>query len=625
MNIGFIGVGAMGQAMIPVLQRAGHRVSAWNRSLGPLASLQGVQVLESPAAAFQQDVVISMLADDRAVHSVLLAPGVLERAAAGCTHIVMSTLSPTMMTQLQARHAALGLALVAAPVFGVPAVASKGEMNILAAGAPAAIERVQPVFDALGKKTWRLGDEPVHACIAKIAGNMMITQAIESLAEASTLTRQYGLDAAPFVELVTQTLFACPSYQRYGQHIVLGHYEPGFKLSLGLKDVNLALDAARHKGLGLPAAEVVRRRMVAAVEQGMGSRDWSAFASLVGPDAVAAEAGAEPWHVAALTQSRRGHFWVTGPRVEQGGKHYQKGPMFVAWEAPERITRPYPVVLVHGGTLQGTEWLDTPDGRPGWAQRFVEAGYVVFCVDRPGHGRSPYHEKILGPMGPAFSYERAREVYFPEGGGETQWPFAVDDEAAFDAFIAPYGPMPADLAAAQALDAERLGQLLDRIGKAIVITHSASGPDGWLLADARPGQVAAIVAVEPMGPVFGETPGIGALEWGLTAAPLTFEPPRSTPEQVRAADPATLKVPALQGLPVALLTGEASVFASFASSIVPFLRHAGAAVDHLDLPALGIRGNGHGLIYERNSDEAFAVVAGWLEGCVSMEGDLHRH
>lgn len=105
--------------------------------------------------------------------------------------------------------------------------------------------------------------------------------------------------------------------------------------------------------------------------------------------------------------------------------------MYVAWESPEHITQAYPVVLVHGGTLQGTEWLDTPDGRPGWAQRFLEAGFVVFRVDRPGHGRSPYHPDIMGPMGPAFSYERAREVYFPEGGGETQWPFESDDEAAF--------------------------------------------------------------------------------------------------------------------------------------------------------------------------------------------------
>ncbi|WP_416772723.1 alpha/beta fold hydrolase [Pseudomonas sp. RHF3.3-3] len=612
MNIGFIGVGSMGRAIIPRLVRAGHRVAAWNRSPQTLEGLEGVVELASPAAAFQVDVVISLLADDRAVEDVLLAAGVLEAADGRCTHVLMSTLSPRLVERLQARHAELGLALVAAPVFGVPAVAARGELNILAAGAEAAIARVQPLFDVLGKKTWRLGEQPVQACIAKIAGNLMITQAIESLAEASALARCHGLEAAAFIELMTQTLFACPSYQRYGQNIVHEQYEPGFKLALGLKDVNLALAAAADQGLSLPAASVVRSRMSAAMAGGLGDRDWSAFAS-VPLQPGAADPRRAPWYSAAPTTSRRGHFWVTGPRVAQAGRHFQKGPMFVAWEAPEHITQPYPVVLVHGGTLQGTEWLDTPDGRPGWAQRFVEAGHVVFCVDRPGHGRSPYHSQIMGPMGPAFSYERAREVYFPEGGQETQWPFAADDEAAFDAFIAAYGPMPADLAASQTLDADRLAQLLDRIGKAIIVTHSASGPDGWLLADRRPERVAAIVTVEPMGPVFGETPGIGALDWGLTAAPITFDPPRATADEVRAADPATLRIPAFEGLPVALLTGETSVFASFASSIVPFLRTAGARVDHLDLPALGIHGNGHGLIYERNCDDIFKVVSRWLD------------
>jgi 3-hydroxyisobutyrate dehydrogenase-like beta-hydroxyacid dehydrogenase/pimeloyl-ACP methyl ester carboxylesterase len=610
MNIGFIGTGSMGRAIIPLLIDAGHRVSAWNRSQDALAVLEGVRVLATPAAAFQQDVVISMLADDHAVRTVLLACGILDSADKGCIHIVMSTLSPQLMKELQGIHHANGIALVAAPVFGVPAVATKGELNIMVAGSQTAIATVQPLFDVLGKKTWQMGDDPVHASIAKIAGNMMITQAIQSLGEASALAGRHGLSPATFIDLMTQTLFASPSYQRYGQNVVNGSFEPGFALSLGLKDINLAIDAAHRVNLELPAANAVQTNMKAAVARGLGHKDWSIFATETINRSV--EASDDPWRSAPVKRSRRGHFWITGPRITRDGKRFQKGPMYVAWEAPEHITQPYPIVLVHGGTLQGTEWLDTPDGRPGWAQRFVEAGFAVFRVDRPGHGRSPYHPDIMGPMSQPFSYERAREVYFPEGGGETQWPFAADDEAAFDAFIAAYGPMPADLAASQSLDADRLAQLLDRIGKAIIVTHSASGPDGWLIADRRPDRVAAIVAVEPMGPVFGHTPGIGSLHWGLTAAPIRFDPPRQTPEEVRAADPSTLRIPGLQGVPVALLTGETSVFASFASSIVPFLQHAGARVEHLDLPALGIHGNGHGLIYERNSDEAFEVVRQWL-------------
>jgi len=164
----------------------------------------------------------------------------------------------------------------------------------------------------------------------------------------------------------------------------------------------------------------------------------------------------------------------------------------------------FPIVLVHGGAMQGTEWLDTPDGRPGWAQRLVEAGYPVFVIDRPGHGRSPYQPDVMGPIGDSFPYEEGQEVFYPAkvAAQHTQWPFDPEDAAALDAFIAPFGPLPADLAQSQCMDADRLASLLDRIGPAIIVTHSASGSDGWLVADRRPHLVKAVVTVEPMGPPF---------------------------------------------------------------------------------------------------------------------------
>ncbi len=320
------------------------------------------------------------------------------------------------------------------------------------------------------------------------------------------------------------------------------------------------------------------------------------------------------WETVPVRTSRRGDFWVPGERVTVDGKTYQQGPMFVEWEAPERVTQPYPVVLVHGGALQGTEWLDTPDGRPGWAQRFVEAGYATFVVDRPGQGRSPYHPDVIGPIGVPFPYEEGEEVFFPPAAAKThtQFPFDPNDAAALDAFIAPYGPLPADLAASQEMDADRLAGLLDRIGRAVIVTHSASGSDGWLVADRRPSLVAAIVTVEPMGPAFAVTPNIGTLDWGLTAAPITFDPPRATAAEVRAADPSSLRIPALAGLPVAVVTGETSVQAKFAPAIVDFLNTAGASAELVHLPDYGILGNGHGLIYEKNSDAALQPVLDWL-------------
>ncbi|XVN15620.1 NAD(P)-dependent oxidoreductase [Pseudomonas corrugata] len=272
MNIGFIGVGSMGRAIIPRLVRAGHHVSAWNRSHASIMELEGISVLESPALAFKQEVVISLLADDTAVREVLLSSAALENADRACVHVVMSTLSPSLMLELQDVHDAIGMALIAAPVFGVPAVAANGELNILAAGSQAAVLTAQPLFDLLGKKTWYLGDQPEHACIAKIAGNMMITQAIQSLGEASELVQRHGLSPSIFINLMTQTLFACPSYQRYGQNIVNRSFEPGFKLSLGLKDINLAIDAGRLKDLELAAAEAVRSKMTSAVARGTATR-----------------------------------------------------------------------------------------------------------------------------------------------------------------------------------------------------------------------------------------------------------------------------------------------------------------------------------------------------------------
>ncbi|SEB14656.1 hypothetical protein SAMN05443550_11252 [Pedobacter hartonius] len=323
----------------------------------------------------------------------------------------------------------------------------------------------------------------------------------------------------------------------------------------------------------------------------------------------------EFWKNKAVRTSKRGHFWIAGERVMKDGQTFQNGPMFVAWEAPEQVTQPYPVILVHGGLLQGTEWLDTPDGRPGWAQRMVEAGYAVLVVDRPGHGHSHTHPDLTGPVGTPFSYEDGRHVFFPSEWADrhTQWPFDREDDAALDSFIAPFGPLPAKLAESQKMDTDRLVKLLDRVGKCILMTHSASGPLGWLVANKRPDLVVGVVTVEPIGPAFADIHGIGRLDWGLTAAPVTYDPPLQTAADVEAADPATLQIPALKGLQVALVTGGASPFAKSAPATVGFLNTAGASAEELHLPDHGVDGNGHGLIYELNSDEALVPVLEWLK------------
>lgn len=280
MKVSFIGIGSMGAAMVPNLVRAGHSVSVWNRNRAAAQAIDGVTVLEAPADAFQADAVMTMLSNDDAVRSVILDSGALAGANKNCVHIMMATISLALVDELAARHREAGIAYISAPVFGVPAAAAAAQLNVLAAGDPQAIARVQPLLDAVGRKTWLLGDDPKRANVVKISGNMMIAQAFTAMGEAAYLSESYGVPAADLLDVLTNTLFAAPSYQRYGGFIATNTFEPGFKLPLGLKDVNLALSAAEAKGALLPVAEQVRENMQDAMAQGLQDRDWSVAATI---------------------------------------------------------------------------------------------------------------------------------------------------------------------------------------------------------------------------------------------------------------------------------------------------------------------------------------------------------
>jgi 3-hydroxyisobutyrate dehydrogenase-like beta-hydroxyacid dehydrogenase len=274
MDVGFIGIGSMGAAMVPNLVKAGHRVSVWNRHAQAAGALAGVTVLANPGAAFRLDAVVTMLANDAAVRSVIIDSGALAGARKDCVHVMTSTISLPLVEELQQLHQRAGIAYVAAPVFGVPEMAAKAQLHIVVAGDAETVAIIQPLLDAMGQKTWPLGEDP------KIAGNMMITLAIEAMGEATALTESYGVKARDFLDIITNSLFASPSYKRYGGFIANDSYEPGFKLTLGLKDVNLALDSAKAKHLVLPAAEIVRDNMLRAIDQGLESKDWSILAKV---------------------------------------------------------------------------------------------------------------------------------------------------------------------------------------------------------------------------------------------------------------------------------------------------------------------------------------------------------
>lgn len=278
MDIGFIGLGNMGLAMARNLVGAGHRLRAWNRSPIAPGALPGATLVETPAEAFAAEVVFTMLADDAAIRAVLLDSGVLAGAAPGTVHVVSATISPTLAEELETLHLCGGLGYLSAPVFGRPDAAATAQLSILAAGDPATLAKVRPLFDVIGRRTFVLGDRPAQANIAKLAGNMMIAMAIESMAEAVALTEAHGIDRATFLDLLLQTLFGCRVYETYGHKIATGDYSAGFKMSLGLKDLRLATEAAGNVDAPLVMLNAVRARMSAAIEAGLGEQDWSGIA-----------------------------------------------------------------------------------------------------------------------------------------------------------------------------------------------------------------------------------------------------------------------------------------------------------------------------------------------------------
>ncbi|WP_413186146.1 NAD(P)-dependent oxidoreductase [Paraburkholderia sacchari] len=277
MDIGFIGLGEMGAVMVVNLLKAGHTVRVWNRTPAKAQALAdaGARVVASPAEAFGGDAVMSMLADDAALREVFDA-ALLAHAPRGLVHVNMATISVALAETLAREHAELGLHYVAAPVLGRPDVAAAAKLTIIAAGAAEAIDRVQPLFDAIGQKTWRIGALPQQANVMKLAANFMLAAAVEALGEAAALLGGHGVAMRDFLDVVTGGPFPGPVYAGYGGMIAEGRYEPAqFKARLGLKDVRLALEAADAVATPLPVASVLRDSLLDAVAHGDGESDFA--------------------------------------------------------------------------------------------------------------------------------------------------------------------------------------------------------------------------------------------------------------------------------------------------------------------------------------------------------------
>jgi 3-hydroxyisobutyrate dehydrogenase-like beta-hydroxyacid dehydrogenase len=289
MKVGFIGLGQMGIGMVASLLRAGHEVTIYNRTPRKAQRLveQGARAASQVADACRGDAVVTMLADDGAVESIVFGEkGVIGSLGTGAIHVSMSTISVALSERLTVAHASAGQRFVAAPVFGRPEMAAAAKLFIVAAGAPDAVDACLPLFAAMGQKTFPIGDQPKAANLVKLSGNFLIASVIEGLGEAMALVGKAGVDRRRYLELLTSTLFTAPVYRTYGELIVEHKFEPpGFAAPLGHKDIRLTLAAAETLRVPMPFAAVLHDRFLTLLAHGGEALDWSAIGQLAAKDA----------------------------------------------------------------------------------------------------------------------------------------------------------------------------------------------------------------------------------------------------------------------------------------------------------------------------------------------------
>jgi 3-hydroxyisobutyrate dehydrogenase-like beta-hydroxyacid dehydrogenase len=289
MRIGFLGLGNMGRAMASNLIRAGHELTVYNRSRNSAEALasEGARIADTPANAASQEIVITMLANDDAVESVVLgAHGVLDGMQLDGLHVSMSTISPGLSRRLAAAHKERGRHYMAAPVFGRPEAAAAGKLFIVGAGTKEALANAKPVFDVLGQRTFTVGERPEDANLIKLFGNFLITCVMEGLGEVFAVARKAEIDPNTVFEVLSGTMFGAPAYNNYGPRIIEENFSPaGFKLPLGLKDVRLMLEAAEGLAAPMPFANIVRDRFLTAIANGYGDLDWSALTLVIAQSA----------------------------------------------------------------------------------------------------------------------------------------------------------------------------------------------------------------------------------------------------------------------------------------------------------------------------------------------------
>jgi 3-hydroxyisobutyrate dehydrogenase-like beta-hydroxyacid dehydrogenase len=288
MKIGFLGLGQMGGGMAANLVKAGHEVTVYNRSPGKAEALlaQGAKAAKTATEASGGDAVFTMVANDQALEALSFGEsGIIAGLAKNAIHISASTISVSLAEKLTEAHEKAGQRFVSAPVFGRPDAAAAGKLFVVAAGPAATLADCAPLFEAIGQRTFTLGDKPATANLVKLSGNFMIASVIETLGEAMALVGKGGVDLHAYLDMLTSTLFAAPVYKTYGNLIAGNKFEPaGFAAPLGQKDIRLTLAAAENLNVPMPVASLLRDRFLTLIANGSENSDWSAIGKLAAKD-----------------------------------------------------------------------------------------------------------------------------------------------------------------------------------------------------------------------------------------------------------------------------------------------------------------------------------------------------
>jgi len=373
---------------------------------------------------------------------------------------------------------------------------------------------------------------------------------------------------------------------------------------------------------------------------GIGLMGWTLVLALTAAAAQAQQQ--EP-----LSIARQGYLFAGGKYSTVKGRQVMSGQLYAEYQIPSRQTSPYPIVFLHGGGVSGSVYMGTPDGREGWAQFFLRKGYPVYVVDGVGRGRAGYQADVYGPPSGPPDADGAERRISPELFNE--WPMAhlhtqrpgtgKPGDPFFDTFFAlTHMSGIRGYSTVAALNRDAILALLEKIGPAILLTHSQSGTPGWLVADAKPDRVKAVISIEGGSPAFYEYATVGAPEWfkrgekarpwGLTSEPLTYSPPVASASEIEAVEeekadgpglvkcwlqkePAR-KLPNLQKVPIVMIQSESSDHTSTDHCVAKYFEQAGVHPTFIRLAAIGIRGNTHHMMLEKNNLEIADVIYRWL-------------